>query len=146
MGLIIPPLADVILADVHERHAGAASGVVNTAMQVGNAIGVAIVGVILFAALGSHAASSAAKAHVPVPQRACFVDRMQEEDPAAVPASCRGVAPSPAFAQARQDDFVAAIERALLYEIGVFAVTFGLLVLLPAGARRPAAERTLVAT
>jgi EmrB/QacA subfamily drug resistance transporter len=146
MGLIIPPLAEVILADVDERHAGAASGVVNTGMQVGNAVGVAIVGVILFAALSSHAAGSAAKAHVPVAQRACFVARMQEEDPAVVPAACRGVAPSPAFARAREDDFVAAIERALLYEVGVFAGTFGLLLLLPAGARRPAAERTLVAT
>jgi hypothetical protein len=120
--------------------------VVNTGMQVGNAVGVAIVGVILFAALSSHAAGSAAKAHVPVAQRACFVARMQEEDPAVVPAACRGVAPSPAFARAREDDFVAAIERALLYEVGVFAGTFGLLLLLPAGARRPAAERTLVAT
>jgi hypothetical protein len=49
------------------------------------------------------------------------------------------------LARAREDNFVAAIERALVYEIGVFAVTFGLLVLLPAGARRPAAEHTLAA-
>jgi EmrB/QacA subfamily drug resistance transporter len=157
MGLIIPSLADVILADVEERHAGAASGVLNTCMQVGNAVGVAIIGVILFSALGSHASSSAASvqprlarqlaaAGVPAAERtrvvagfrACFVDRAHEEDPAAVPPSCRHVAPpaatiplADASKRGRAADFVASIQRALSYDVFVFAATFALLLLLP---------------
>jgi EmrB/QacA subfamily drug resistance transporter len=108
MGLIVPPLADVILGGVAERHAGAASGLVNTGMQVGNAVGVAVVGVILFSALAAQAPRSAAEvgpqltrqltaAGVAAPLRDqevaefehCLVDRLRQEDPAATPASCR---------------------------------------------------------
>jgi hypothetical protein len=170
MGLILPSLADVIIGSVHERHAGAASGVINTGMQVGNGIGVAIIGVILFSAIGSHAAGSAAtvtpqvsrqltalrlpagaRASVVHQFEACFVDKSHQEDPAAVPASCRASAgaalPGAAIpgalghrvaavvaragTQARKDDFVAAIQRALTFEVAVFLATLGLLFLLP---------------
>jgi EmrB/QacA subfamily drug resistance transporter len=108
MGLILPSLADAVIAGLDERHAGAASGVVNTGLQVGNALGVAIIGVILFSAIGSHAPASAkgvapevsrrvAALHLPPAVRArtvrqfrtCFVDRARQRDPAGVPASCR---------------------------------------------------------
>jgi EmrB/QacA subfamily drug resistance transporter len=175
MGLIIPPLAEVVLAGVDERHAGAASGVINTGMQVGNAVGVAIVGVILFSAIAAQAPKSVAKvqpelsrqltaAGVPAPVRdaataqfaTCFVDQSRQEDPAALPASCRRDAasslPSPireklfaaldaAGERGRADDFVASIQRALLYEVGVFVVTVVLLLLLPFGARRAGRRR-----
>jgi predicted MFS family arabinose efflux permease len=172
MGLIVPPLADVILAGVHERHAGAASGVVNTAMQVGNAVGVAVIGVILFGAIAAQAPSSVAKvqpelsrqliaAGVPdsvregaITQfRHCLVDRSRTEDPAATPASCRRDAaalPTPmrdklftaldaAANRGRADDFVASIQRAVVYEVGVFVATVALLLLLPF---RPKRTRT----
>lgn len=176
MGLIIPSLADVILAGVHERNAGAASGVLNTGMQVGNAVGVAVIGVILFSVVGAHAGSSAATvapqisrqlAALDVPGavresavhgfRECFVDRSRQEDPAAVPASCRGnvggqlpfavqrrihTVLTAAATQARKDNFAAAIQRALLYEVGVFLATVGLLFLLPR-ARRSADSETV---
>lgn len=158
MGLIIPPLADVIIADVDPRHAGSASGVINTGMQVGNAVGVAVVGVILFAALGSHAEASVRAIEpqltdrfeavgLPAPMhdvalervRTCFVDRSQEEDPSVIPPSCSGPA-DPVVVEllgtARADNFVWSIQRVLFYEIGVFALTFGLLLVLPIGARR----------
>ncbi|HWC85229.1 MAG TPA: MFS transporter [Solirubrobacteraceae bacterium] len=165
MGLILPSLADVVIGTVPERHAGSASGVINTGMQVGNGIGVAVIGVILFSAIGAHAASSAAAvtpqvsrqlAALSLPDGAptavvdqfktCFVDRSQQEDPAAVPPSCRAGAgaalPAPlalrvhailtaAGTRARKDDFVAAIQRALMFEVGVFVATMGLLFLLP---------------
>jgi hypothetical protein len=133
----------------------------NTAMQIGNAFGVAIVGVILFAALAAHAPRSvaqvrpqlvarldaagtppAARERVLAGFRACFVDRAREEDPAAVPPSCRSGSGlrllAPAATAAREDNFVAAIQRALLYEVAVFAVTFALLLALPLGAVRRA--------
>ena len=108
MGLILPSLADTIIAGLPHRNAGAASGVLNTGMQVGNAIGVAIIGMILFTSIGSYAPKSAAKAQpqlsirlatlsLPVIVReqvvsgfhACFVASFREVDPTAVPASCR---------------------------------------------------------
>jgi predicted MFS family arabinose efflux permease len=36
------------------RHAGAASGVLSTAQQVGNTIGVAVIGAIFYGAIGPH--------------------------------------------------------------------------------------------
>ena len=48
MGITMPSLFDFILADVPARHAGSASGVVNTVVQIGGAVGIAIVGVIFF--------------------------------------------------------------------------------------------------
>jgi EmrB/QacA subfamily drug resistance transporter len=48
MGLSMPAMFDLILAEVPARHAGSASGVVNTVMQIGTAAGIAVVGVIFF--------------------------------------------------------------------------------------------------
>jgi hypothetical protein len=93
---------------VDERNAGAASGIVNTGLQVGNAVGVALIGVILFSSLASHSVASAEKeqralaanlatrgvpdalrARVLTDFRACFVDKSHSADPAAIPPSCR---------------------------------------------------------
>jgi EmrB/QacA subfamily drug resistance transporter len=51
MGLVIAPLTTTILATVDEQRAGAASGMLATTQNVGNALGVAITGVIFFGAL-----------------------------------------------------------------------------------------------
>ena len=51
MGLVIAPLTTTILATVDEAQAGAASGLLATTQNVGNALGVAITGVIFFGAL-----------------------------------------------------------------------------------------------
>jgi sugar phosphate permease len=48
-----PTLVDVTLAGVHGRDAGSASGVLNTALQLGGAIGVALIGVIYFDVIAS---------------------------------------------------------------------------------------------
>jgi EmrB/QacA subfamily drug resistance transporter len=59
MGIAMPGLFDTILAGVPTRDAGSASGVVNTVMQVGSALGIAIVGVIFFGLVpGTEAAGS----------------------------------------------------------------------------------------
>lgn len=119
MGLILPTLADGIIAHVPERNAGAASGILNTGLQVGNAIGVAVIGIILFSSLGAHSLSSAidqqrslagtlsaegvpqaASARVLTDFRACFVDKSHSADPAANPPSCRREAADTALAGA----------------------------------------------
>ncbi len=53
MGLGITPLATIILAGMRPEQAGSASGVLTTMQNVGNALGVAVIGVIFFGALHS---------------------------------------------------------------------------------------------
>jgi EmrB/QacA subfamily drug resistance transporter len=53
MGLLTAPLIATVLADMQPQHAGAASGVLSTAQQVGNALGIAVVGALFYGALGS---------------------------------------------------------------------------------------------
>jgi EmrB/QacA subfamily drug resistance transporter len=51
MGMVMGPSTQMVLAKVSPEHAGAAAGVLATAQQVGNAIGVAVIGVVFFGAL-----------------------------------------------------------------------------------------------
>jgi EmrB/QacA subfamily drug resistance transporter len=53
MGLGIGPLATIILSRAQPEQAGAASGLLSTMQNVGNALGVAIIGVIFFGAIHS---------------------------------------------------------------------------------------------
>jgi EmrB/QacA subfamily drug resistance transporter len=53
MGLVLAPLASTILTSLEPERAGAASGMLTTMQSVGNALGVAITGVIFFGALHS---------------------------------------------------------------------------------------------
>ncbi len=52
-GMIGAPLMNVVLSDIRSQDAGAASGLLTTAVQLSNAIGVAVIGVIFFEVLGS---------------------------------------------------------------------------------------------
>jgi EmrB/QacA subfamily drug resistance transporter len=51
MGMAVAPLAATILARIPANHAGAAAGVLSTVQQVGNALGVAIVGILFYGAV-----------------------------------------------------------------------------------------------
>ncbi|KAB8191075.1 MFS transporter [Nonomuraea phyllanthi] len=62
MGLCVPILATVALSEVPADDAGAGSGVVNTAIQLGTALGVAVVGAVFFALAGDGFASATATA------------------------------------------------------------------------------------
>ena len=53
MGLGITPLATLIMSGMKPEHAGATSGVLATVQNVGNAIGVAVLGVLFFGAVHS---------------------------------------------------------------------------------------------
>jgi predicted MFS family arabinose efflux permease len=60
LGLVMGPIVAIVLAGVAPRNAGAASGVLATAQQIGNALGVAIIGVVFFGAVeGGHAVPDA---------------------------------------------------------------------------------------
>ena len=53
MGFVIAPLPSIVLAGVAARHAAAASGVLSTAQQAGNALGVALIGNVFYRAVGA---------------------------------------------------------------------------------------------
>lgn len=48
MGLVIAPLTSLVLKDIATEHAASASGVFATAQEMGNAMGIAIIGVVFF--------------------------------------------------------------------------------------------------
>ncbi len=54
MGLGITPLATLVLASSRPEHAGAASGALAAAQNLGNALGVAVIGVVFFGAVDNH--------------------------------------------------------------------------------------------
>jgi EmrB/QacA subfamily drug resistance transporter len=60
LGLTAPSLFNVVLSGVPAKDAGAAGGVLSTVGQVGNAAGVAVLGVLFFAALDSALAGGSA--------------------------------------------------------------------------------------
>jgi EmrB/QacA subfamily drug resistance transporter len=166
MGAVLAPLADIVLDRVPAQHAGSASGVFNTSLQLGASIGVALIGVIFFGFLGTQAAPAAsaaapqlrselAAAHVPGLIAAhvekqfgdCLHARLTASDPTATPAACRlpaGQAVPPAVGTvvtsvgpaAVRDDFVASLERTLWFQVGVFGASFLLMLALPRGAGR----------
>jgi EmrB/QacA subfamily drug resistance transporter len=51
VGFVVAPVASTVLSRITPHHAGAASGVLTTGIQIGNAIGVAIIGVIFYGLL-----------------------------------------------------------------------------------------------
>jgi EmrB/QacA subfamily drug resistance transporter len=108
LGCVIAPLVNVVLAGIRGQDAGSASGVLTTVQQLGGAVGVAVIGVIFFGLLGSHARAvgddlapklrgdlQTAGVSAPVSRQVvsgfetCFEDRSSAKDPSAVPASCR---------------------------------------------------------
>lgn len=107
LGLFVAPVINLILAGIHSRAAGSASGVLSTVQQVGAALGIAVVGVIFFGLLAAHAPAAARSVTpslradlraVGLPPPAidavvssfdrCFEDRARADDPSAEPPSC----------------------------------------------------------
>jgi EmrB/QacA subfamily drug resistance transporter len=168
LGAVIAPLADIVLARVPRQDAGSASGVFNTGLQLGNSIGIAVIGVIFFGMLGSQSGAAATAvapalrtglvaAGMPAQYsrgietqfRACLHDRLVAADPTVTPASCK---PKPgqvipagarraiatAGASAVRRDFAASVVRTLWFQVGVFFLSFLLMFALPAGVGRRA--------
>jgi len=168
LGAVIAPLADIVLDRVPHQDAGSASGVFNTGLQVGNSIGIAVIGVIFFAMLGIQSGAAAntvapalrsgvVAAGVPARDagrleaqfRTCLHDRLVATDPTVTPASCRppagevlpaGVRPvlARAGASAVRTDFAASLVRTLWFQVGVFFLAFLLMLAWPRGVGRRA--------
>lgn len=52
IGMIMAPMVSTVLADIPSRYAGVASGLLATVQQVGNALGVALIGILFYGGLG----------------------------------------------------------------------------------------------
>ena len=63
MGLIIAPMASLVLARVAPKHAGTGSGVLSMVMQLGGALGVALIGIIFYGRIDSRTHPHAGPAH-----------------------------------------------------------------------------------
>ncbi|MDA3647662.1 MFS transporter [Saccharopolyspora indica] len=165
MALVAPSLMDLVLSGTPTGDAGSASGLMSTALQVGSALGVALIGVVYFGSLPDHAREQAAieaprvraelvLAGTPGPQadevvdrfRGCFVARVAGSG--AQPAECVPAADEPpqatrivedAAQRARPATYNAAFAAGLRYEIAMFAISFLLMFLLP---RRLRQQRT----
>lgn len=72
LGLTAPSLINVVLAGVPARDAGAAGGVLSTVTQIGNAFGVAVLGVLFFTRLENAAHGDAFAATLPW-QAGCYL-------------------------------------------------------------------------
>ncbi|WP_330256972.1 MFS transporter [Nocardia sp. NBC_00565] len=109
-GLIVSPTVDFVLAAVPKDDAGSASGLLNTAQQLGVALGVALVGVIFFTQLDSGSdrgvdtvvprvrtelaaagLDEQAQARTISGFRVCMQDRSASTNPTETPISCRGI-------------------------------------------------------
>ncbi len=106
-GTTSPPLIGAALAGIERDDAGAASGALVTAQQIGGALGVAIIGVVLFGVLAGHAPRVSGdlapefarqlaavqggedRATTVADFRACADGRARSHDPAITPASCQ---------------------------------------------------------
>ena len=128
-GWVAAPLQSVILSRVNPVFAGSASGVLATVQQVGSALGVAVIGVLLFGHLASGADLASAgvrpslertlqAAQLPTPTvgaiatgfSACVHDRFNQADLNTVPASC---VPKGAFPAAAAQPVGAALSSAV---------------------------------
>ena len=108
MGMAMAPFFNIVLAGVDDHETGSASGALTSVQQLGGAFGIAVLGTIFFAllpgAVTHHVDTSASELRtvltaggVPAPAqpavaaglRACLGDRVSENDPDVVPASCR---------------------------------------------------------
>lgn len=54
MGLIVAPLTEAVLSDVPVQHSGSASGLINSTLQAGNALGLGLTSVLFFGVLGDN--------------------------------------------------------------------------------------------
>ncbi|MDN3355961.1 MFS transporter [Actinomadura sp. DC4] len=164
MGLLMAPFFDTVLAGVDTHETGSASGALTAVQQLGNALGVAVLGTLFFGVLGGHVAqatdtvapkaiaaagmSGPAQDRLVAALRACGHDRASAEDAEAVPDSCVRLtgelrsAPAPvqravagAGAEAAKRGFGDAMKITLWVEVGLLGLTFLTAFLMPKRAR-----------
>jgi EmrB/QacA subfamily drug resistance transporter len=94
VGFATAQLTGVVLTDVPLARSGEGSGIQSTSRQVGSALGIAILGTVLFATLGARYDTALADLGVPEAQRVQLVDAVKDSAGAAIP----GLAANPGTA------------------------------------------------
>lgn len=108
MAFIMSPMFSVALNDVDAKHAGSASGVLNAVQQLGGSIGTALLGIVFFTHLSTHAIPSfttveptihqqlsslnvpaAAQDQIVSGSAQCFKDSSSSDNSSVTPASCK---------------------------------------------------------
>ena len=102
VGLATAQLTGVVLQDVPVGQSGSGSGTQSTARQVGSALGIAVLGTILFTALGSQLDSRLADSGVPEADRTSVVNAVVDSAGSAIAALDQQ---SPAAADAARSAF-----------------------------------------
>lgn len=85
VGLATAQLTGVVLVDVPVQRSGEGSGVQSTARQIGSALGIAILGTVLFTSVGSRLDASLGDAGVPAAARTAVVDAVVTSAGGAIP-------------------------------------------------------------
>ena len=103
VGFATAQLTGAVLTDVPLARSGEGSGIQSTSRQVGSALGIAILGTVLFATLGARYDTALADLGVPEAQRVQLVDAVKDSAGAAIP----GLAANPGTAAAAEPARVA---------------------------------------
>lgn len=99
IGLATAQLTGVVLADVPVSQSGQGSGTQSTARQVGSALGIAILGTILFSVLGGQLRSELTGSRLPPPAQGAIIASVKDS----AGASIGGLKARPATAAAARD-------------------------------------------
>ncbi|WP_327142694.1 MFS transporter [Nocardia sp. NBC_01327] len=148
-GIVVAPTIDMLLGQIPDGEAGAASGLLNTGQQLGMALGVALVGIVFFTqldhdsgrgvdAVAAQTRTELSAAGLPGPAqdqilanfRACVQDRSAEVDPSVVPDSCRSTGGDPAMGvtlakagkEATAVNFAHTFDYTLVWGIGIMVL------------------------
>lgn len=101
IGLTSAQLPNVVLSHVPIEQSGQASGTQSTSRQVGAALGIAILGTVLFSTLGTELDSKLADLGIPDEPRAGLVSTVVDSAGAAIPALGENPQTAPVAAEAR---------------------------------------------
>ncbi len=138
VGFATAQLTGVVLADVPVERSGQGSGTQSTARQVGSALGIAILGTVLFLTLTNRFDHALTDMDVPDAQRVQLVDAVESSAGAVIP----GLAANPAtatVATAAESAYTDATRLSALVAAGFLVVGLAASASLGRG-RRPADE------
>ncbi|RKT79701.1 EmrB/QacA subfamily drug resistance transporter [Terracoccus luteus] len=102
VGLATAQLTGVVLVDVPLQRSGEGSGLQSTARQIGSALGIAVLGTVLFTTAGARLESGLTDAGVPATAQTQVVDAVVESSGGAIAGLAADPATAPAATVARQ--------------------------------------------
>ena len=129
----------MVLADVPVERSGQGSGTQSTSRQVGSALGIAILGTVLFLVLSQQLDGSLRAQGLPDAQRTQFVDTVESSAGAVIPGLARDPATAP-VAEAASRAFTEATRWSAAVAAGFLLLGLGASTSLSSGRREEEAE------